>query len=299
MSPSTSFRPAGTRAVAGLTLLCAVASASAGPDADRFAGVEITTRPVGGGVYMLEGAGGNIGVLPGPDGTLMIDDQFAPLAPKIRDALEQLGAKPPRFLLNTHFHGDHTGGNAAFADDATIIAHHNVRIRLQADADTSRDALPIMTFAEGIRLFVNGERIDVIHLPNGHTDGDSIVWFRNAGVVHLGDHFFHGRYPFVDLENGGSVRGMLENVREVLSRLADDVRIIPGHGPLADVDDLRRYAAFLEDSLETVAAGLERGDSRETIIERGLPERWSQMQGQFIDESRWMRIVLAELEGAE
>src|SRR4026209_1900451 len=171
--------------------------------------VEIKSTKVNGNVYMLEGAGGNIGVSVGADGILIVDDQFAPLADKIRAALKSLGEGKLKFILNTHWHGDHTGGNASFGPEAPIIAHDNVRRRLATEQKSEffkrttpaspKEALPVITFDKSLSVHFNGEEIKVIHFPQGHTDGDSVIFFTSSNVVHLGDDFFAGRFPFVDL----------------------------------------------------------------------------------------------------
>ena len=190
--------------------------------------VEIKATKVSGNVYMLEGAGGNIGVSVGPDGILIVDDQYAPLADKIKAALKTLGEGKLKFVLNTHWHGDHTGGNAAFGPEAPIIAHDNVRKRLATEQKNEffkrttppspKEALPVITFGHSLTVHFNGEEIRVIHFPQGHTDGDSIIFFTNSNVVHMGDHFFAGRFPFVDLGSGGNVEGFTKNVADVLTQ---------------------------------------------------------------------------------
>src|SRR6185436_8830911 len=211
-----------------------------------FANVEIKTLPVAKNIYMLEGAGGNIGVSIGPDGNLMVDDQFAPLAPKIDAALQKLNPGKLRFLLNTHHHGDHTGGNAVFgAKEATIIAQSNVRRRLAGDANSKKEALPVITFDHSASVHFNGEEIKLLHHGPGHTDGDSIIHFTGANVVHMGDQFFNGGFPFIDLNSGGSVAGYIKTVATVLEKIPPDAKIIPGHGKLATVEDLKAFHAML------------------------------------------------------
>lgn len=224
-----------------------VAAANVG--AQNFDDVEIKTTAVAGSVYVLEGLGGNIGVLVGDDGILLVDDQFAPLADKIRSALAELSPNPIVFVLNTHVHGDHTGGNAVFGREAPVVAHTHVRDRLtevleKKLAETvTTNSLPVVTFDESLTLHLNGEEIEMIHLPAGHTDGDAVVLFKTSNVVHVGDLFHNGRNPIVDPTNGGTVDGYLANVAALLERLPEDVKIIPGHGPLATLDD---YRAFYE-----------------------------------------------------
>src|SRR5687767_6795650 len=180
--------------------------------------VEVKVHKVHGNVYMLQGMGGNIGVSVGPDGILIVDDQYAPLADKIKAALKTLGEGKLKFVLNTHWHGDHTGSNAAFGPEAPVIAHDNVRKRLSTEQrneffkrttpPSPKEALPIITFGHSLTVHFNGEEIRVIHFPQGHTDGDSIIFFTNSNVVHMGDHFFAGRFPLVDLDSGGNVEGL-------------------------------------------------------------------------------------------
>src|SRR5690606_24850365 len=172
--------------------------------AQNFDNVQITATPVAGTVQMLQGQGGNIAVSIGADGVLMVDDQFGPLADKIKAKITELGGGAPAFLLNTHWHGDHTGGNEFFSDAATIIAHDNVRVRL-ADPSAERvpAALPVITYSDGISVHYNGEEIRLIHLPNGHTDGDSAVWFIGSNVVHMGDEYVNRTFPFIDTASGG------------------------------------------------------------------------------------------------
>src|SRR5262245_14431624 len=195
------------------------------PSQQDFSKVEVKASHVAGAVHMLTGAGGNIGVSVGPDGILIVDDQFAPLAEKIRAALKTLGEGKLRFVLNTHWHGDHTGGNVAFGPEAPVLAHTNVRKRLEEGSEKPRptppapkEALPIITFDESLSVHFNGEEIKVLHYPHGHTDGDSVIFFTKSNVVHLGDDFFAGRFPFVDLERGGGAEGRGRHVPEPVAR---------------------------------------------------------------------------------
>ncbi len=258
---------------------------------DRFAGVEVTPIQVRDNVYMLTGAGGNIGASVGADGTLIIDDQFAPLAERIARALESIAGDAPRLILNTHFHGDHTGGNPVFGELGTIIAHDNVRLRLASQADFPASGLPVLTFADRVSVHFNGDTLEVIHLPAGHTDGDSVVWFKTANVLHAGDLLFNGAFPYIDQGSGGSVEGVIANLSRLLEMAPDDVRIIPGHGPLADKDDIRATLAMIRETRGTVMDALGRGLSVEQIIEQGLDSKWHSWGAGFINEERWIRIL--------
>jgi cyclase len=289
---------------AAVLLLALALPAAAQQD---FSKVEIVTRPVAGVVSELEGSGGNIGVSAGPDGVLIVDAQFEPLAPKILAALDALdGAGPgsPRFVLNTHWHGDHVGGNAALGRDGTIVAHDAVRVRMLAGADRSGRsvppaapaALPVVTYADAITLHFNGEEIRVRHLPPGHTDGDSMVWFTKSHVVHLGDQFFAGRFPFVDVGSGGSVSGLERSIAALLEELPADIRLIPGHGPLSTLDDLRTYHRMLETSIRTVQEQLSKGADAKAIVAAGLPAEWDGWSWSFISRDTWLEIVATSLQ---
>ena len=255
-----------------------------------FARVKIKTTPVAGKVYMLEGAGGNIGVSVGPDGILLVDDQFAPLADKIRNALKELGEGQLKFLINTHFHGDHTGGNAVFGVEAHIISHTNVRKRLQIES-SPKEALPVVTFNDSLAIHFNDEEIRVIHFPNSHTDGDSVIFFTESNVVHMGDLFFSGRFPYVDLNNGGDVEGLIKHIEQLLTELPPDVKLIPGHGPLSDIDDLKTYHQTLVATTEVIRDQIEAGKSLEEIKAAGLPQKWRSWGAGFISTGRWIEIV--------
>jgi len=239
--------------VYALLFMCFTATAAQVRAQQDFSKVQMKATKVGGNVYMLEGAGGNIGVSAGVDGILIVDDQFAPLADKIRAALKELNPGQLRFVLNTHYHGDHTGSNAVFGKEATIIAHDNVRARLAVEQTVlgnkvpaaPKEALPVITYAQSVSIHFNGEEIRVIHFPAGHTDGDSVMFFHTSNVVHMGDHFFANRFPFIDLDHGGSVEGLTKNIGDIAARLPADVRIIPGHGPISTLDDLKRYHRML------------------------------------------------------
>jgi glyoxylase-like metal-dependent hydrolase (beta-lactamase superfamily II) len=234
--------------------LCLVTSfAHDGHHGEQQQQVIIKTTKAAGNVYMLEGSGGNIGVSVGADGILIVDDQFAPLAEKISTALKELSAGKLKFVLNTHWHGDHTGGNIVFGKEATIISQDNVRKRLSVESTvrgnkvppSPKEALPVITFDKSLTVHFNDEEIRAIHYPNGHTDGDSVIFFTKSNVVHLGDDFFVARFPFVDLDSGGSVEGLTKNIGDIIAKLPADVKIIPGHGPLSTLDDLKSYHQML------------------------------------------------------
>ena len=255
-----------------------------------FTRIKIQTLHVAGNVYMLKGAGGNIGVSVGPDGILLVDDQFAPLAEKIRNALKELSDEPLRFLINTHFHGDHTGGNVVFGKEAPIISHTNVRKRLQMESP-SKEGLPVVTFDDSLSIHFNGEEIRVIHFPNSHTDGDSVIFFTESNVVHMGDLFFSGRFPYVDLNNGGDVEGLIKHIEQLLTELPPDVKLIPGHGPLSDIDDLKTYHRTLVETTEVIRDQIEAGKSLDEIKAAGLPKKWRSWGAGFISTGRWIEIV--------
>jgi glyoxylase-like metal-dependent hydrolase (beta-lactamase superfamily II) len=283
-------------------ILCVCVEATYAQD---FSKVEIKVTKVAGNVYMLEGSGGNIGVSVGPDGILIVDDQFAPLADKIKAALKTLGEGKLKFVLNTHYHGDHTGGNVVFGPDALIIAQANVRKRLSTEQISKffnrttpaspKEALPVITFDQAVSIFFNGEEIKVIHLPKGHTDGDSVIFFPGSNVVHMGDDFFNGRFPVVDLEAGGEVEGMTKNIGDIISKLPAGVKIIPGHGPLSDIEGLKAFHRMLIETTDIVRKRMAAGKTLQQIKAEGLPEEWKSWGTGFINTSRWIELIYNSL----
>jgi glyoxylase-like metal-dependent hydrolase (beta-lactamase superfamily II) len=218
--------------------------------------VQIRTVKVADGVYMLMGAGGNIGVSAGTNGIVLIDDQFAPLSDKIKTALAAINQGPIRFLLNTHWHGDHTGGNENFAKSGVVIvAHENVRHRMSVEQfiaafgskvpPSPETALPIVTFTDAVNFYLNGDSISALHVAAAHTDGDVVIYFRRANVVHMGDTYFNGRYPFIDLSSGGSIDGLVAAVDRVLAMTDQHTKYIPGHGELSGRAELAAYRDML------------------------------------------------------
>ncbi len=268
--------------------------------------VTVRTTHVAGAVYMLEGRGGNIGVSAGDDGILLVDDQFAPLAPKIRAAVAKLADGPLRFVLNTHFHGDHVGGNPVFGEEALIVAHENVRERLATPQDMfgrTREPLPpegwpVVTFDRSVTVHFNGEAVRVIHLPPGHTDGDAIVWFTKSNVLHMGDLLFAGRFPFVDLDHGGSLEGYVADLDSVLALgLPEDIRVIPGHGPLSGLDAVRALRDMIRETTAIVRARIEAGQSLDAIRAAGLPSRFDAWNWEFISTERWIDTIWRAITG--
>ncbi|MFQ5690007.1 MAG: MBL fold metallo-hydrolase [Gemmatimonadota bacterium] len=298
---------AGRMTIAALASLAAVGVPRAAQAQQDFSTVEIEITHVSGNVYMLVGRGGNIGVSSGADGTLIVDDQFAPLADKIRAALRQIGKSDEqaelKFILNTHWHGDHTGGNPEFGREAPIIAHRNVRKRLSTPQEIRGNAveplpevgLPVVTFADSLSIHFNGEEIRALHLPHGHTDGDAVIFFGGSNVVHMGDDFFAGRFPFVDLESGGSVQGLVEDVRTVLDEIPADAHVIPGHGPLSTVEDLRAYHRMLVETIDFVRDRMAAGKSLEDIQAEGLPSEWDSWGRGFINAKTWLATIFQSL----
>ena len=280
-------------------LLLFVCAGSLSAQQQDFSKVEIKATKVAGNIFMLEGAGGNIGVSVGEDGILIVDDQFAPLADKIRAALQKLGAGKLKFVLNTHWHGDHTGGNVKFGPDAPIIAQTNVRKRLETEQKifgqtvpaSPKDALPVITFDQSLSVHFNGEEIRVIHFPHGHTDGDSVIFFTRSNVVHMGDDFFAGRFPFVDLENGGDVLQLAKNIEEILGKLPPDVKLIPGHGPISTAGDLKNYHRMLVETTNIVRQRMSAGKTLEQIKAEGLPEEWKPWGTGFIKTDAWIEEI--------
>lgn len=265
--------------------------------------VEIKATQVAGNIYMLEGAGGNIGVSVGSDGILIVDDEFAPLAEKIRAALKKLGEGKLKYILNTHYHGDHTGGNKVFGTEGTIVAHDNVRKRLSGEMKAAGnnnppeppEALPVITFDNSLSVFFNGEEIRVIHVPHGHTDGDSVIYFTKANVVHMGDQFFNGGFPFVDLNSGGTVEGYEHNIETVLGRIPANVKIIPGHGPLGTVDDLKKFHDMLVATIGIVRDKIKAGKTLDQIKAEGFPKQWDSWGTGFVKTPFWIETIYKSL----
>jgi glyoxylase-like metal-dependent hydrolase (beta-lactamase superfamily II) len=273
-----------------------------------FSKVQVKSQPVAGNVHMLEGAGGNIGVSVGPDGILIVDDQFAPLVPKIRAALGKLTKgkdKTPEYVLNTHWHFDHTGGNADFGREGTIVAHTHVRTRLMNGQElvgmkippAPKEALPVITYTQGMSLFFNGEEVQLTHLPSGHTDGDTLVYFTHSNVLHMGDQFTRDFFPFIDMESGGSLDGYMRNVERVLHTLPAGAKIIPGHGALATREDLERFSTMLRESVELVKGRIAAGKTLDQVKAEGMPEKYKDWGSAFIKQEQWLTMVHRSLTG--
>ncbi|MDX1582365.1 MAG: MBL fold metallo-hydrolase [Thermoanaerobaculia bacterium] len=269
--------------------------------------VEIKAEKVAGTVYILTGAGGNLGASVGEDGIILIDDQYAPLAPKIRAALAEIADAEVLYVLNTHWHGDHTGGNEYFGEIAPVVSHHNVRKRLAEGMDRGgrtiepapEEALPVLTFGDDLILHYNGEAIHAIHLPHGHTDGDIAILFPESNVIHMGDHYFQGRFPFIDLQSGGSVRGMIRNIRNVLEILPADARVIPGHGDLSNASELKEHLEMLKATSRVVRDALDEGKTLDQMKEEKILKEWEDLSWGFISTDRYLETLVEDLSKPE
>lgn len=275
-----------------------------------FSKVEIKVIKVAGNVYMLEGEGGNIGVSVGEDGIVIVDDQFAPLADKIKAALKVITDKPLRFVINTHYHFDHTDGNAIFQRVAPIIAHDNVRKRMESGGTLgnlgsveieakpqAKEALPILTFDHDVTIHLNGEEIHVLHYPKGHTDGDSIIFFSKSNVAHMGDDFVTYGFPFIDLAGGGSVEGLIVAMEDSIAKLPADVKVIPGHGPICTLDDVRTYVTMLKDTRAAVDSAMRQGKTLDQMKREKILEPWQKWSGDFISSDAFIETLYNDLTG--
>jgi glyoxylase-like metal-dependent hydrolase (beta-lactamase superfamily II) len=278
-----------------LILLPVTIRAQQPPD---FSKVEMKVTKVSGNIYMLEGQGGNIAASVGEDGIVIVDDEFAPLADKIQAALKNLAItdKPVRFVINTHYHGDHTGGNVPFNNaGSTIIAQDNVRKRLESggaagnggsikmeNKPAEKAALPIITFEHDVTVHLNGEDIRALHFPAGHTDGDSIIFFPKNNVVHMGDDFVRYGFPFIDVTAGGSIQGMIAAMEKATAQLPADVKVIPGHGALSNLDDVRAYTKMLKETSAAVENALKAHKTLEQMKQEKVLAPWSKFSGDFV-----------------
>jgi cyclase len=284
--------------------------------ATDYSKVQIKTTKVSGNIYMLEGEGGNIAASVGEDGIVIVDDQFAPLAEKIQAALKNLGIrdKPVRFVINTHYHGDHTGGNAPFANSgSTVIAQDNVRKRLESGGtggyseSAKRDimpaekaALPVITFEHDVTVHLNGEDIRALHFPSGHTDGDSIIFFPKNNVVHMGDDFVRYGFPYIDVLSGGSVQGMIDALEKASAQLPADVKVIPGHGALSNLDDVRAFVKMLKETSAVVQNAINVHKTLDQMKQEKILAAWdSKWSGDFIKADAWIETLYASLTGSQ
>jgi cyclase len=284
-------------------LVAALAASSAVAQQQDFSKVEVKATKVAGNVYVLQGAGGNIGASVGDEGVALVDDQYAPLSPKIRAALQQLSPKPVRFVINTHWHQDHTGGNANFAETAAILAHANARKHLITGGKTrfgetppaSGPALPVVTFEQGLSLWWNGEEVRAIHPGRGHTDGDSVIWFVKSNVVHMGDDYFSGMFPYIDNGTGGSAQRLVESLDVILGQIPADARVIPGHGPVTGVAELRKYRAMLDEVIGAVRKGVASGKTVEQMDKEKILAPWEPWSKGPIKPEVFIGIVAEDL----
>lgn len=265
--------------------------------------VTIQAVPLTDNLHMLTGRGGNMGVFTGKDGTFLIDDQFAPLSQKILTAISDLGGTTPKFLINTHYHGDHSGGNENFGKLGTLIlSHDNVRRQLASGSfiqafnkkrsPLEKGALPVLTFSTDITLHLNGDTLHVFHLPDAHTNGDSAIHFKQANVIHTGDIFFNGTFPFIDVDHGGSLKGMIAAVSRLLALTNNQTKIIPGHGPLSNQSQLQAYHSMLSTAFKRLSQLKHSGVTAEEAIKQkplaDLDSRWG--KGHFTTDD-WIKLI--------
>jgi cyclase len=300
-----------------LITAAAFATTAARGQGQDFSKVQIKATKVSGNIYMLEGAGGNIAASIGEDGIVIVDDQFAPLADKIQATLKSLGItdKPVRFVINTHYHGDHTGGNAPFANTgSTVIAQDNVRKRMATggaagngpggsihieNKPAEKEALPIITFEHDVTVHLNGEDIRALHFPAGHTDGDSIIFFPKNNVVHMGDDFVRYGFPFIDVTSGGSVQGMIAAMEKATAQLPPDVKVIPGHGQLSNLDDVREFTTMLKETSAVVQKALDEHKTLAQMKEEKILEPWKKWSGDFVKTDAFVETLYNSLTGTK
>ena len=283
------------------------------PQNQDFSKVQIKVTKVSGNIYMLEGEGGNIAASVGEDGIVIVDDQFAPLADKIQAALKDLKItdKPVRFVINTHYHGDHTGGNEPFANSgSTVIAQDNVRRRLETGGTAGnggsikmevkpapKAALPVITFEHDVTVHLNGEDIRALHFPAGHTDGDAVIFFPKNNVVHMGDDFVRYGFPFIDVASGGSVQGMIEAMEKASAQLPPDVKVIPGHGALSNLDDVREFVKMLKETSAAVQKALDEHKTLDQMKQEKILEPWKKWSGGYLDSDKFIETLYNSLTG--
>ena len=262
-------------------------------------------------VTMIKGRGGNIAVSAGEDGVFIIDDQFEPLTDQLLASISKVSDQPIRFVINTHYHHDHVGGNETLGKaGSVIIAHDNIRHRMSSDQVSifldkttpawPQDSLPIVTFNDRVTLHLNGEAVTAIHVPRGHTDGDSIVHFPDSNVIHMGDIFFNGLYPFIDLDGGGSIQGMIAAVELGIGLADDETQIIPGHGPMSDLSGMQEYLAFLVSARDKVQALIDQGMSLQQAVAAKPTAEWDDILGKiWITPEQWVTFIYNSLTGVD
>ncbi len=297
------MRPHPVRRLLPALLATALVAPTAARAQQDLSAVQVRTQHVAGSVHMLTGAGGNVAVVAGTDGVFLVDDQFAPLTEKIRAAVARISPAPVRFVLNTHWHGDHTGGNENLGRaGALIVAHDNVRTRMSADQFMNRmtdtvkasppGALPVVTFTSAVTFHLNGDEVHAFHVPPAHTDGDAVVHFRRADVVHMGDTYFNGLYPYIDISSGGSVDGMIAAADRVLAMTREGTRIIPGHGPLSGRAELRAYRDMLATVRDRVRALVREGKTLQQVQAAKPSAEFDARWGQgFMKPDSFVRVV--------
>ena len=269
--------------------------------------VTVSTTKITSSLYLLQGAGGNVMASVGSDGVLLIDDDYSQNAPIFEAAIDKLTESATRFVINTHWHGDHTGGNEYWGKSgAVIVAHDNVRERLstvQVNKFFGREtpasdpaAWPLVSYGTSMAMHVNGDTLELQHYPRGHTDGDTVVYFTRANVVHMGDHYFKDRFPFVDLASGGNAVSFADNIAAVLQKVDSKTVIVPGHGALADKADLQRYHAMLVETQAEVRAMKSSGMTLKQVQARGLDDQWQSWGGGFINQDNWIVFLYTSMD---
>lgn len=287
-------------------LLWIVMSLSASlPRADQSEGFNATD--LGGGLVLLQGRGGNVLLSHGDDGLMLIDDDYADMSPALIQKLEQYGGvRQLQYIINTHWHGDHAGGNETLAKEATVVAHNNVRERLSSRQElaffksvsepASAHALPSLTYPDSMNIHFNEEQWQLQHYPRGHTDGDTVIFLRQANLVHMGDHLFYPMYPFVDMSSGGNVLSFAANVGEVLGRIDESTRVLPGHGQITDKAGLTAYHEMLVGTIAEVQTMKSKGLALPQAQEKGLGSQWESWNGGFIKQADWIGFIYQSLD---
>ena len=289
------------------SIVLAVVLATMSFGQSRFDAVVVKTNKITDQIYMLEGSGGNVGLLVGEDGVIMIDNQFAGMTEKLQTAISAISDGEVKYLLNTHWHGDHTGANENWGNKgALIVAHENVRERLSTDQHNKafnrttpaapKVAWPVITYDENMSLNLNGQKIMLIHVHNAHTDGDTFVWFPDSNVLHMGDCFFKDRFPYIDLGSGGSVQGALRAIEAALMITDADTQIIPGHGTMATKSDLLRYYQMLTTMYDRVKKDIVAGKTIDEIKAAGHASDYADWGTGFINDEKIIDIIWTDID---